>query len=154
MTGIFNGPLDKLADLIAGTTTFQTWVGHTGSAASAKAHIYFYDLPSGSLTLPFALLDIGPDYRTFAIAGGAGQVYNMDSELIMHLEGAAGTGTDSAKLVAFMETIGALIAELKDDAGVSTALQVKEFQKTLGPLLSDPKDTGTESIMIQFLVKI
>lgn len=70
-TGILSAPLDALADLVAASATFQTWVG-AANAAAAKPRVYrsARDGSGGSgYTRPFALAVLPAEFGVMLTHG-------------------------------------------------------------------------------------
>lgn len=67
MTGDLGTLLERVAALIAGSSTFQTWCG-VANAAAALAHVVFYSEELGDVGKPYALIYLGDNVRR----GGGG----------------------------------------------------------------------------------
>lgn len=131
---------DDLKDLLAASSTFQTWVGATGDAATkiafAKTRIYL-DVEE-SPTRPFACVrfDVPADQSSRAVAGGSRQRYLGGGTLGLFFEAQVdGTISDPAdQMRAFKRTIDQMVADMEALSGSGGYLIVRAFRTEDGPV--------------------
>ena len=135
-SGIMSGPLDALADLIAGTSAFQTWTGKA-TAAAAKTRIYPHAQEGDDVQRPCAIIEFqqsvtgrgGYEYGEFKV-----QFQNAVSAKYLP-DGDQATDYWSACLE-HTNNVGAVKKEACEDSEASGALHLDHremFRLSWGP---------------------
>lgn len=145
-------PLENMRVLLAHCAAFQAWVNDPGDAAKAKGHVYPVDLPpptdeDGQYTIdelrllrPLAVVDTfvaqrgwgEQPWRTDRIADGA---YADSGKLMLDFvadvaDEHAGNPADCK--IAFLNDVGAILAELKQRAGTTDYLTAADIAAGVG----------------------
>ncbi len=128
--GIESCPLDKLADLVASSPRFQTWVGEISEAA-AKAHVYIGNLSEDetdiSAARPFAVVWHRFAANTVNRMGGFGF-----GTLAVHFEAAVTETTQRDALYEFTNEVGHVVREMQRESRGGGRLCVPSIS-ALGP---------------------
>lgn len=153
-SGIRSKPLYKMAQLIAASVTFQAVVG-AADAAAALLSVYVYEGIDKDDThpRPRAIIGFGPDWNARKIGTGA-RFYGGTIEICFEFNQADGTADNPGNLLAFADTVGAIINECEALAGVGDAgdgetyLNVVEFTAQGRPDFSSEKAENGQSYLI------
>ncbi len=149
MTGMFNLPLDLLADIISESAAFKTWYG-AGSTAAAKAMMHFYEFNEDDLSRPRVLLD------TSSMNGsGSAPGFKARQDFIVIFEVAVDsefTGSTRQAIKEFMNNCGAAMAQIL--ARPAEELRIVSWEKIHGPARSDKSERVQGDDYIQIIFKI
>lgn len=112
-SGIISEPLDKLADLIAACTTFQTW---TGTANTAAAKLRIYPVATPSATRPCAILKW--ESMTVRRGGYIDGIMRIvwEAEVSSTYSSGSGKNDDTSAAYEFTNSLGVILAEMMQDA--------------------------------------
>ena len=145
---IFWGPLELLRNLVAASSTFQTWVG-AEDAAAAKASIYLVSVPEVSeedywTTLasaqPYCILDTGDGYGLHKTAENC---FRVDGDMVLAFcDAVASENADDPEAAqkAFMLQVGNTIDDMAALAGTPGYLVVADFDIVESPQRSSPEE--------------
>ena len=136
LTGPEAQPLDILRTMIAGSATFQAWLGIDPEAeeetrlAAAKARVY---IVSATLpTRPFALIGFGSRWAARRIADGYAYSGSAFMQMAKDLQAEEG-GDQNAAFLAFVRDAGAIVEELFAQAGGDGMLRFEEISRAKSP---------------------
>jgi hypothetical protein len=124
---ILSLPLAHLRTLIAACPAFQAWTG-AANAAAAAARIHLVNLPEGDLTRPFALIGYGEKWKYTKIADIS---FQARGELFVMFEddvASANQASEADAVIAFMNDVGATLAEMMDFSGWNGYLHIAEIE--------------------------
>ena len=149
-TGLLATPLHAMQAMLAQCQSFQTWTGSAdATAALARAHIIEPD--DGTVNHPFAVL--AWDNASWASVGaGAGLQFQPKGEIRILLEAAtdpADANLSQEPAWKFSNTVGAIIAELLDQAGTSGQLYVTNLALEENPSRVSESYLGTAGDFFQ-----
>ena len=146
-TGKMSLPLFYLRATVAGSSTFQTWVS-ADDATEALDSIYVVsvDKPTAgwSSILPFAVVDWADNLSFRSYAGGIANEFTQSGDLFLTLWSAVDpTHSDADAAMTFLNTVGAIEAEMELLAGLGGYLDISEITRESGP--SRPMDDEAET---------
>jgi len=134
------GEIDKVADLVAASATFQTLVG-AGNEAAARLKVYTRMWPAAA-TVPFAIVGFNPDenHRQHAKVATGTILPNgtLTVDVLKDFDETAADDGD-AQLDAFDATVLAIIDEMELVAGTGGRLFVRNIEPQ-GVTHNDPDD--------------
>lgn len=159
-TGSLTLAEDALANLVAHSGTFQTWIGATGTeaqrvaAALARIYIDVEDSP----TRPFAVVrfDVPAEQEDAAIAGGASAQFGDSGTLGLAFEAAVDTDyTDPAdQMRSFKRTVDSILNEMKALATSGGYLIVRRIRVAEGPLRVGITEAMSDSDFMQMVFSV
>jgi len=133
-TGVLSLSLYNLRVLVAASSTFQTWVGHSGDATSALAHVYRTSIDEDSITRPFAQVYHGTSWAfTDPATASEGNAFGSYGLLFEGAVAAGDVDNDEAAETRFSNIIGAILEDMMDAQGRGGYLIVRQFRKFFGP---------------------
>ena len=130
---------DDLKNLLAASSTFQTWVGATGDAATkiAFAKTRIYTDYEASPTRPFAVVrfDVPAEHSSRAVAGGSRFRFLGGGTIGLFFEALVdATISDPADQKRdFKRTIDQIVADMEELSGSGGYLIVRAFRTAEGP---------------------
>lgn len=130
-TGMVSLPLHYLRETIAATSAFQTW---TGTANKAAALAYVPVLVDTVGDLPVCAVGWGEGLARSVVAGGTHSHFVQEGDLSMLFLGAISGDHDEADAAyTFLNSIGAILADMEELAGTAGYLDIRGFVLDLGP---------------------
>jgi len=130
-TGLASLPLHYLRHTVAGSASFQAGVG-VGNETQALEHVYA--VSAGPRDLPWALVDWGPDFAREKVAGGSRNFFDQAGVLALVFRAAVeSSDTDSEAAYRFMNTVGAVVADMEQLAGLPGYLNITGIVLAGGP---------------------
>lgn len=156
-TGTLTAPLDGLRNLLAASTSFQSWVD-ADDAAEAKESIKLFEIPNADVVHPYAL--IFPDSwkdKSIAVYGGAfdfsitGQICLMFEDVVPQ----AYTNYTEEAFIWWLNNIEAVKADLWSLGGTaSNYIVINEIESFYGPARSELPERHQGGDIIQQLLRI
>jgi hypothetical protein len=148
-SGWISEPLERLRDLIADCTAFQTWVG-AADAAAAKLHIHYHGYTGN--TRPFVVIGDMPGYR-IGLRDTHGTP-RLSGNLWLAAEAAVGADylrTDDDAGLEFGNAWGAVLAEMvaKAGTGASYNMELASLERVDGPNRSSDEERAQGEDFIQ-----
>lgn len=146
-------PLKYLRDQLAACSTFQTWVGALNATEALDSIFY---VATSTLTLPLAVVDWGRSGRLDAEAGGTRTQFDQDGELTLLLRAGVTSSADDQQGeegIVFMNTVGNVLAELLQLAGVAAYLDLVSVEHG-PPQRPSEAEANSGGDFIQVLVTI
>jgi hypothetical protein len=114
--------LNALIEIIANSTTFQTWVG-AADAEEAKTHIYYKESDVGEEERPLAMVGFGEDYSTTRQATNS---FLDKGELYLGFEANVADGaTEMEAFFSFTDLAGSVINDMRNLQGIDGFLSIK-----------------------------
>lgn len=151
-TGIISLPLHYLRQSIAASTTFQTWVG-ADDAEEALDNIY--SVATIVFTRPFAVVDWAKNFKRTKNAGGTRNHFEQSGELAMLFRGSIDpTHNDSDAAFAFLNTVGAIISEIEELAGVADYLDIVSITLDQGPHRPGEDEAKTSGAFYEVVYRV
>jgi hypothetical protein len=151
-SGILSTPIDALADLIAGSTTFQAWVGAPDSP-TAKLRVYVSARSASgaeAYVRPFALV-IVPDGFTMNIMTG----HFASGELKVLFEANTVTGHDHTdSTYDFANQIGQILDDVMVASYAPGALLISGISMVTPPQRADLIEEGGQDDYFQCMVSV
>ena len=149
MTGMFNEPMDLLADIISESAAFKTWY-EAASTVAAKAMIQFYEFTEAELDRPRVLID-----TVELDGGGSAPGFKVQQDFIVIFEvtvPAEFTASTRQAIKDFMNNAGAVMAQVL--ARPADRLRLTKWRKMHGPARSDRREqkAGDDYIQAIFMI--
>lgn len=130
-TGMISLPLDHMRKTIADSAAFRTWVG---AADQAAALAKVYPVLTTATTPPFAVVDWAENFRRLKVAGGTRNFFRQEGDLTVLFRGAVNAAHDDADAAyTFLNTVGAILAEMEALAGTAGYLDITGITLVDGP---------------------
>ena len=131
--GEYSLPLHYLRETLAASSSFQTWIGTTGTSAeklaAARLRIHYYGTESA--TRPFAVVSFAESFSRYMISGGARHFFATSSNPIRLTFDAdiavADVDALSEALFKFTNQIGAIFTNMEALAGTAGYLAFTEY---------------------------
>tara|TARA_Y100000310_G_scaffold140777_2_gene140202 strand:+ start:3280 stop:3780 length:501 start_codon:yes stop_codon:yes gene_type:complete len=149
--------IERLKELLSGSSNFQTLVGEaTAAAAEAYIHETEYEFVSGPR--PFAAIWLS-DF-TWQGRGNGSFVNDQGGSLELHFEIDASGADDNAKTRGFLNTVDDVIEDMATDSGDDGKIVVQSFTYSEPPMrFLDEYDTETDTteedyFTVTFLVQV
>jgi hypothetical protein len=158
-SGIRSKPLHKTAQLLAASTTLQALMtaahGSAASAAGALAHVHIYAAidKDDEHPRPRVIVSFGPDWDSRKVGTGA-RFYSGTTEICFEFNPADPDDTEAENLIAFADTVGAILNECEAIAGQGSAgdgetyINIVQFTAKEAPGYSMPQAENGESYLI------
>lgn len=119
-TGFLSLVPANLEESLSQSSTFQTFVGHTGNATAAKAHIYWIGMTAseiGAAERPYAVISVG-EIELSKIAGGAQWNYQASGAPGFLLYADVNTAASiKDQFVTMLNALGAIVKEMAANTG-------------------------------------
>ena len=149
--GLYSLPLHYLRLTLAGSATFQGWVG-AANAAEALSYI-FVNWATGATTPPYATVDWWDNFGQEKIATGA--FFEGTGDLQLLIRGPRDTNaTLSDAAYTFSNKLGAILAEMAALAGSPGYLDITGFQQVSGPASPTEDEIATHGDYYQAVYRV
>lgn len=130
-------PVKHVRELIARSTTFQTWTGAANTAA-ARAFVHYEVVPDpASATMPFAVVGLSGDSPSTEMTG-LSTYLQRDSVIARFLATRDSTKDEDEQLYVFGDMVSTIVEEMVADA------QAYGFRMDGGPEVGDAEMTSSE----------
>lgn len=145
-------PLHYLRLTLAGSVTFQDWVG---AANADEALEWIYAVQTTVFTKPFAIVDWAENWQRNRNAGGARNYFITQGDLILQFRADVDPDhTEIQAAYAFMNKMGAITNEMEALSGRAGYLNIKTFALMSGPSRPYNIEKNTYSDFYQTLYRI
>jgi hypothetical protein len=142
-SGPLSIPLATLKTMLSKSATFQAWV-NAATEAEALASIHVVSVESEDERRPFAIINIGAKWASNLSAGGAGNFFINDGELILAFEADVAEVSESLAVYEFLDKIGAIIEEIQALSGLGGYLSFHSIECSEPPVRSVDNELPTE----------
>lgn len=158
-SGIRSKPLHKTAQILAASTTLQGIMtaahGSAATAAGAMEHVHVYAATDkdDAHPRPRVIVSFGPDWDSTKRGTGA-RFYSGSTEICFEFPPADTDDTDAENLIAFADTVGAILNECEAIAGQGNAgdgetyINIVQFTAKNAPDYCVAQNEGGESYLI------
>lgn len=150
-TGLYSLPLHYLRLTLAGSSTFQGWVG-AANASEALAYIYAVSV-AGDATVPFATVDWWENFSRGKI--GTGAYFALQGDLMLVIRGPRDTDATVADAAyTFLNKVGAILGEMEALAGAAGYLDITGFEQVEGPASPTEDEIKTHGDFYQVIYRV
>lgn len=152
-TGLFSLPIHYLRLTIAGSETFQAWVG-AEDAAGALDSVHIVALRSG-FTLPFAVIDWTKSFTRTKLAGGVRNHFEQAGDLALIFRAAVDSEhSDAEAAYTFLNEVGAIVEEIEELAGQAAYLNINGIYLEDGPYRPGEDEEQTSGDYYEIVFRI
>ena len=158
-TGPMGLTMQNLRDLVAASTSFQDWIGATGTPAeklaAAKARIYMVAEDSPALPCGYVRFASPADWRSFAVAGGAVLHFSHGGTLQLAFEATVASGLDDDDAeITFFNNVDAVISDIEDLAGSDGYFAARSIEVFRGPIRASADESHSTGDYYQMVFNV
>ena len=150
-SGVLSLPLKYLRDTLAASASFQAWVG----AADASAALAKILVVAGTTTGNYAVVDWADNWQREATAFGARNHFEQTGDLgVLLMQGTIGGRPEDEAAWTFLNTIGAIVAEMEALAGTPGYLDIRRFGFISRPRRPETDEAQTDGDFYEAILRV